>query len=833
MSETIDFGIDLGTTNSSIARCRAGNARIFQSEHQADSTPSVVYVGAGGRMLVGRRAYDAWVQDPDNTQAEFKRWMGFSDTMTFPAAGKTMSAEDLSAEVLKSLRGDVLRETGEDVSAAVITVPAAFGALQCDATARAARLAGLVESPLLQEPVAAAIAYGAAPGGRDQRWMVFDLGGGTLDIAIVSTRNGRLAILDHQGDNRMGGKDVDRVIAEELLLPPLSQQFAIPDRASDPRAFARLMRALVRRAEIAKIALGDAPDTEVELIDLGNDRYGKPIEISVRLTRAEIDARIQPILDRCVALARRALKGARVAGEDLDRVLLVGGPTRMPAVRAALASAVCERLDCSLDPMTVVATGAALYASTQSRAGAASVHVPATAGAVAIELSYERASGTLRSPVAGVIPEGAPVHEVKVDSEGGLWTSGWVPVTDGVFQVDVVLTDRKVVTTFNLTARDQSGRPVEVAPSEFSISYMLPMAAPPLPHTIAVELTSRTGESAFDPIFKRGCPLPAEAHRTYRADQTLKPSDQSATLPIKFWEVDVTDDPKEKWWAGCVHIRADKIRRPVVEGTELEVTMKIDASRRMTVEVFIPLLNQSFEEGVYIPDPPTARSQVQQQLDVCFGRLDRVWRTAYECERDDLIEEARALQSSLEVVAERAGTDAAHDNPDAEMGPAEVLRKVRVQLAQLEERLDVEGPSSFARQIRGESRWTDQVVQRCGTESDKSEMDRLRTQVDKYIETGDQRGLKWLQQQLGELRGALLDHQPWFWLNVLEHLKRPGRRFLNESDAQRWLEAADDAARRQDLPELRAAVIRVWEMQTPEQVELSKQRAAQSGLRTG
>src|ERR1700712_3075253 len=131
MSDTIDFGIDLGTTNSSIAVCRHGDVTVFQTTDLMNVVPSVVYVSKSGRMLVGRRAYDTWVADPDNTQAEFKRWMGYSDALKFPASGKAMTAEELSAEVLKLLRADAERQTQEPLNAAVITVPAAFGGLQC------------------------------------------------------------------------------------------------------------------------------------------------------------------------------------------------------------------------------------------------------------------------------------------------------------------------------------------------------------------------------------------------------------------------------------------------------------------------------------------------------------------------------------------------------------------------------------------------------------------------------------------------------------------------------------------------------------------------------
>jgi molecular chaperone DnaK len=294
----------------------------------------------------------------------------------------------------------------------------------------------------------------------------------------------------------------------------------------------------------------------------------------------------------------------------------------------------------------------------------------------------------------------------------------------------------------------------------------------------------------------------------------------------------VSDDPSEKWWAGAVQIHADKIRRPILEGSEITLSIKIDKSRQMTVEAFVPLLNQSFVEGVFIPDPPHARSQFQQQLDACFARLERIWRTVYEVEKEDLAPRVRDLQLALEHIAEQAGE---HENrgidPDSDLGPADAVRRIRVQLAQLEEQLEVEGPSTLAREVRAQARWTEQVVQHHGTELDKLEMERLRGLLGKSIEMNDTRGLKWVQAGLRDLRGVILENQPWFWENVLSFLKRPGTRFLNQAEAQRWLARADAAQADRNFPELRNAVSRVWEMQPPEQVELSKQQAAQSGLR--
>ena len=280
MSSTIDYGIDLGTTNSCVARWEAGAVKVFQNNDQMNVTPSAVHILRTGRVIVGRRGHSAILTDPDNVAVEFKRWMGQKDRTRFPAAQRDLSAEELSAEILKSLREDVRRQTGADMNTAVVTVPAAFGALQCEATARAAALAGLTEAPLLQEPIAAAIGYGVRPDSANQRWLVFDLGGGTLDIAIVSTRDGRLNVLEHRGNNLLGGKDIDRLIVEQLLMPALDSAYNLRDTKPNS-ARAKLLSRLRFRAEEAKIDLSRESSVLVSLFDIGADDDEQLIDVEV------------------------------------------------------------------------------------------------------------------------------------------------------------------------------------------------------------------------------------------------------------------------------------------------------------------------------------------------------------------------------------------------------------------------------------------------------------------------------------------------------------------------------------------------------------------------
>jgi molecular chaperone DnaK len=514
----------------------------------------------------------------------------------------------------------------------------------------------------------------------------------------------------------------------------------------------------------------------------------------------------------------------------------------MPAVRGALVSVLGEKLDHSIDPMTVVAQGAALYASTVERTtsapdGPAAGASAAPRGAVTIQLNHERASGTLQSPVAGIVPAGSGLHEVKMDAEGGVWSSGWLAVKGGRFVTEVMLTPGKAVTRFVVSGRTATGAAVAVVPGEFAVAYMLPMAAPPLPHTVAIELAPGTGQAGFDPVFKRHTPLPAEARRTYRADRTLRPSELDATLPIKFWEIEVSEDAGERWWAGCVHIRADKLKRPLMEGADIELTVKIDKSRKMTVDVFVPQLNQGFTDDVYVPDPPTTRGQLQDQLDLCFERISQVFRAVYAADREDLRERAAVIQTRLEVIAEQVAQEHSRrktsgGDPDALLAPTDQLRQLRMAITSLEEQLDADlRQSPYTTKLRADHRWTEGLVERHGTASQREQFERLSGQFTRYLEANDHRGLKFVEEQMRMLRVELVWEQPGFWESQLSWMQSPGRRFVNAEEAGVWMRKAEGARERQDLPALREAVNRLWMLQPPDTVEAAKEQAMQSGLK--
>ncbi|MFL6282778.1 MAG: Hsp70 family protein [Pyrinomonadaceae bacterium] len=875
MTDYINFGIDLGTTNSCLAHAHEGEVRVIQNNDQMNVTPSVVRVLRSGALMVGRRAYNAVAEDPDNVAQEMKRLMGQRYSKTFPASGRVMSPEEISGEVLKSLIADARRRTGEEVRAACVTVPAAFTALQCDATARAARLAGLEEYPLLQEPIAAAIAYGAEAGVCDQRWLVFDLGGGTLDVAVVSTRDGRLNVLEHRGDNHLGGKDVDLALAESVLLPFLYGQFALPRADTDASAHKRLLRRLAFIAEYAKIELTTADETIISLIDLGDDLEGRPIEAELPLTRARLEAETAPLVERCMRLTDEALAGARVKGSDLDRVLLIGGPTQMPYVRAALASHVGAPVDSTLDPMTVVARGAARYAATVERSAAAqSPKSEPTAEGLSVRLAFDPVSAEARARVAGKL-SGRSVAarlEVKVDAEGGVWTSGWQPVGEGFFETSVVLQEGRL-NRFTLALRDSKGRALAVEPSEFQIRHGLSLDAPPLPHTISVELAHADGRVELSPVFPRRTLLPAERTVTYRAAHTLRPSEPDTSLAIKLWEGEALTDPHANSWVGNFHVRSDAVRRPVPEGSELQLHIKVDASRLITVEVFVPHLNEHFTDRIFIPkdeepDYVELLKGAHLEIENCLARLTRLEEhlmkvgshlpstddfdfpevvyddgyaggveappASFIPSRDPRREEAEALRRELEDFDIELGAhDAAGDagDHDRARGVVERLREMRGRVAGLERRAGVAPSGSLTDTAARLAESVAEDVTAYGNEAQRERLAVLRRELSEATARGDVRGVRRASAALRELRGQVLHAQQWFWESWFTHMRRPGTRFVNNEEAARWLAEGEEALRASDRGKLERAVRWLWSLLPADEQTTRDERAAKPGLK--
>ncbi len=367
------LGIDLGTTNSAMAVLEGGSPTIIVNAEGDRTTPSVVGFRADGDRVVGKAAKNQAVTNPKNTVFSIKRFMGrkysecTSEIKTVPyevkegqggravvdIEGKDYTAEQVSAMTLAKMKADAEKYLGETVTDAVITVPAYFNDAQRQATKDAGKIAGLNVKRIVNEPTAAALAYGLDKQGTDQRILVFDLGGGTFDVSILDLADGVFEVLSTSGDNHLGGDDWDQRVID-WMADKFQQENGV-DLRQDPMALQRLKEA----AENAKKELSAAQQTTINLPFITMNQSG-PLHLNYTLTRAEFEKITRDLLERCKQPVTNALRDAKLKLSDLTEVILVGGSTRMPAVKELVKTMTGKQPNMSVNPDEVVADGAAV-----------------------------------------------------------------------------------------------------------------------------------------------------------------------------------------------------------------------------------------------------------------------------------------------------------------------------------------------------------------------------------------------------------------------------------------------------------------------------------------
>src|SRR4051794_12952384 len=346
-------GIDLGTTNSVVSVLEAGEPTVIPNAEGGRTTPSVVGFSKSGEVLVGEVAKRQAITNPDRTIRSVKRHMGTSWTIDID--GKAYTAQEISARILQKLKRDAESYLGESVAQAVITVPAYFDDAQRQATKEAGEIAGLEVLRIINEPTAAALAYGLDKEGADQTILVFDLGGGTFDVSVLEIGDGVFEVKSTAGDTHLGGDDWDQKVMDWLVASFKGDHGV--DLSADKMAMQRLKEA----AEKAKIELSSTQSTQVNLPFITATSNG-PLHLDYALTRAKFQEMTADLLDRCRVPFEQAIKDANISKGDLDHVILVGGSTRMPAVTDLVVSLSGKEPHKGVNPDEVVAVGAAIQA---------------------------------------------------------------------------------------------------------------------------------------------------------------------------------------------------------------------------------------------------------------------------------------------------------------------------------------------------------------------------------------------------------------------------------------------------------------------------------------
>lgn len=803
--QTIAIGIDLGTTNSSVAVNNNGAIEIVKRPGGAEYTPSVFGFDKAKNGVVGQRAYEALYADVSdagvkNFKPEVKRIIGTPEKFYFERADVAMSAEEISSEILKSLIQNILRKYPKfDTSAAVITIPAAFSTLQCEATKRAGNLAGFKYVVLLQEPIAAAISYGFASTTKEN-WLVYDLGGGTFDVALISSKDGVLSVLGHNGDNFLGGKNLDWDIVDKILTPKLTEAFSFDQFRRDNEKHQSKFARLKFLAERAKIELTDQETAAIEVDGIGTDDTGTPIYLLIEVSRTELEALMDPLVDRTIALCQNTLKESGLTRTAISRIILVGGPTQTPYIQRRLETDLGILTDATVDPLTVVARGACIFAMGQ-RIPEAQASVPRAlpAGTLALTLNYEALTAETEQVVTGSV-EGLRdgPYSLQIQADSGAFAGPKVTLKNGKFFTTVTLEPNQS-NLFWVYVFDAKDNPVPVDPDSFTITHGLSIAGAPLPHSIGVAvstkgLQNKAGSTdVFERLLEKGAVLPARKVEKYKTVRALKRAHDANPLWIRVGEGE-SEVPDRNAFVCELGIKGGDLPHDLPEGTDVELTVEVNELRELSVTAYIAAIDLRLNARSTFIDESVKVDDVASDL-------------------DDQIERARSMSPGLSddqmkdiVAALNSATTSVHNARIDE----DEKRKAAKQVRDLKQMLDHVQKATEMPQLSKEfAKGIEEVAGIIAELPDADDRDKLSTQLSEIKEEGEKaiRGndktlLTGVTDRLRALSARAIYSHPATWVHHFQHLMTNAD-FTNQREAASLIEQGQQAIENNDIEALK------------------------------
>jgi molecular chaperone DnaK len=819
---TIDFGIDLGTTNSAIAELKDVSTQIIKNEKDQDVTPSAVFINKSGMVYVGDRAKNGMARYPKDTYVEFKKRMGTPFEYSFESSGLKKKPEDLSAEVLKALRAEVTRTTGEEIHQAVITVPAAFELHQCDATRKAAELAGLSNSPLLQEPVAAALAYGFQAESDREYWLVYDFGGGTFDSAIIKAEDGLINVVHHGGDNSLGGSDIDWAILEKVIIPRLSSNFDLTDFKRGNDKWLKEILLLKRSIEIAKIELSSKSSTTLSECAFEDDS-GTLIDfedLQMTLTQGDVLSAAEPIIQRSIDISKKVLKEKNLTTSAIHKIILVGGPTKAPYFRECLANGFVVAPDTSMDPLTAVAKGAAVFAGTQRISAKSSKVVQE--GEYIIELEYSPVGAETDPIVGGKVsaPTGVVLddHSIEVVNEKTKWRSGRIPLRpNGTFVLNLYA-EKGERNNYLIEIFDSTGSIKKITPDKLSYTVGSVIEEQPLIHSIGIAVSGNKNRI----IIEKGTGLPAKAKYpgklvTSKAIIAGEKGSSGIVIPIIEGDNEKADRNKK---IDVINISSDQVKRDLPAGSEIEISMKIPITRGIHLTAYIPILDEEYEFS-WEPEKKLIDSrELSSDLKVEINRMDSLSQQAEESNDKKTLESLEKIKKSQLLKDLKTAVDASKGDPDAATKADGLLLEFKLALDLIEDQLH--WPSMVA-QLKEWIGDLEKLAGDHGNPSQKEKTKELEEEADSVINNRETDRIAKTQSRVESLYFQVLYSIPSFWVNQFRQLDSKRGQMTDQNKAEKLFDMGQRYLTENNVDGLTRIVRDLWRL-LPENVVAETQR---------
>ncbi|CAB3941243.1 Chaperone protein DnaK [Achromobacter ruhlandii] len=801
-------GIDLGTTNSAICSFDGESIRLYKSPEQHDVTPSAIFIDRRGNKYVGSRAYNNAARNPDNAAVLFKRLIGTSTPVKLPAVNLTMTPEECSAEVLRALYGYLPEEIrGDGDTGTVITVPAAFNQMQKDSTMAAADAAGLGRVALMQEPVAAVMSV-MRQRKNDGVFVVYDLGGGTLDIAIAESISGRVTLLAHGGIAMCGGRDFDRILFDNIVKPWLLENFDLPEDLTTNPQFKSLLRMATWATEKAKIELSQKEEAVVSLpeTELGvRDQAGEEIYIDITIDRKRYDGLIGPKVEESIVSARETLEKAGLSPHDVERVVFVGGPTHYKPLRDKVAFELGIAPSTDVNPMTAVAEGAAVFAesidwASQSRGRKSARGAISAGGALDLSFNYIARTPDSKAKIVAKLGSAAPAGvEFQIDSLDTGWSSGRIALKDGA-GIELNLT-KPGDNTFKVFVFDSNGGPVSLREDKIVIARTAAsIDAIPASHSVGVEARDKVGgRLSLDYLVREGDQLPKKGKKTFKAGESLK-AGSAGSIKFKLWEGDISDPINDNRFIGMFEIKGTDFDDGVIAaGAELICEYEVRDSGNIVLEVSVPSISGSFQSGRNFyssqegkVDYTNQAKNIQEQSDHTLQRLDEM---ASKVD-DPRLEQAREkLEQASTIKTDEADPETAKQAMDHVQEAKRLLALTRKEHLKDIRQLELDKAVDFF----------DKVVRQHARPTEASSFDNLVKTAQRAIgsPSGD------FESHLDDLRSRsfmILWRQDWFVIERFKWLAEDAYLFPDAREHAQLVAAGAEALKANDIDKLRAVV---------------------------
>ena len=801
-------GIDLGTTNSAICSFDGESIRLYKSPEQHDVTPSAIFIDRRGNKYVGSRAYNNAARNPDNAAVLFKRLMGTSTPVKLPAVDMTLTPEDCSAEVLRVLFGYLPEDIRSDNDrGTVITVPAAFNQMQKDATMSAADAAGIGRVALMQEPVAAVMSV-MRQRKNDGVFVVYDLGGGTLDIAIAESIGGRVNLLAHGGIAMCGGRDFDRILFDNVVKPWLLSNFKLPEDLTTNAQFKPLLRMATWAAEKAKIELSQKLEAVVSLpeSELGvRDLAGEEIYLDISIDRKLYDDLIASKVEESIQAGRETLEKAGLSPHDVERIVFVGGPTHYKPLRDKVAFELGIAPSTDVNPMTAVAEGAAVFAesidwASQSRGRKSSRGALSAGGALDLSFNFiartPEVKAKLMVKLGGRTPSGL---EFQIDSLDTGWSSGRMQLKDGA-GIDLSLS-KPGENTFKVFVFDSNGAPVALREDKIVISRTAAsIDAIPASHSVGVEARDKIGgRLVLDYLVREGDQLPKKGKKSFKAGESLK-AGSAGSIKFKLWEGDIADPINDNRFIGMFEIKGTDFDDGVIAaGAEMICEYEVLDSGNIILEVSVPSISGSFQSGRNFyssqegkVDYTNQAKNIQEQSEHALQRLEEMSAKV----DDPRLEQARErLEQAGTIRPEEADPETAKQAMDNVQEAKRLLALTRKEHLKDIRQLELEKAVDFF----------DRVVRQHARPTESSSFDSLAKTAQRAIDNNSSD----FESHLDDLRGRnfmILWRQDWFVIERFKWLAQDTYLFPDAREHAQVVEVGVQALKANDIDKLRSVV---------------------------